>query len=165
MPKSRLECCLALKKFLEYAVAEHRQPQSFLISEKDYLKIRGADSKSRKRPSSPMPRCLADKSCWKRTTSSKSAGCLSTASWEVAFITRATNDDGEPQLRVTKGKTYNTRGGVKEETDPRWLEAVPVDGTTFGLVEGWDRFTQAATDRDRGRWPRAVLRRLPYGRS
>ena len=26
MPKSRLECCLALKKFLEYAVAEHRQP-------------------------------------------------------------------------------------------------------------------------------------------
>ena len=41
-----------------------------------------------------------------------------TRSWEVAFITRATNDDGEPQLRVTKGKVYNTRGGVKEETDP-----------------------------------------------
>ena len=39
---------------------------------------------------------------------------------------RVTNDDGEPQLRVTKGKTYNTRGGVKEETDPRWLEAVAV---------------------------------------
>ena len=28
MPKSRLECCLALKNFLEFAVAEHRQPQS-----------------------------------------------------------------------------------------------------------------------------------------
>ena len=40
-------------------------------------------------------------------------------SWEVAFISIATNDDGEPQLRVTKGKTYNTSGGVKEETDPR----------------------------------------------
>ena len=49
MPKSRLECCLALKKFLEYAVAEHRQPQSYLISEKDYLELRGADGKSRKK--------------------------------------------------------------------------------------------------------------------
>ena len=37
-------------------------------------------------------------------------------SWEVAFITRATNDEGEHQLRVTKGKIYKTRGGVKEET-------------------------------------------------
>ena len=27
MPRSRLECSLALKKFLEYAVAEHRQPE------------------------------------------------------------------------------------------------------------------------------------------
>ena len=48
-------------------------------------------------------------------------------SWEVAFITRATNDDGEPQLRVTKGKTYNTCGGVEAQADPRWLEAVAVD--------------------------------------
>ena len=45
----------------------------------------------------------------------------------MAFITQATNDDGEPQLRLTKSKTYNTLGGVKEETDPRWLEAVAVD--------------------------------------
>ena len=60
-------------------------------------------------------------------------------SWEVAFINRATNKDGEPQLRVTKGKTYNTRGGVKEETEPRWLEAVAIDGSTFGLVEGWEQ--------------------------
>ena len=46
---------------------------------------------------------------------------------EAAFITHATEEDGEPQLRVTKGKTYNTRGRIKEETDPRWLEAVAVD--------------------------------------
>ena len=59
-------------------------------------------------------------------------------SWEVAFINRATNEDDEPQLRVTKGKTYNARGGVKG-TDPRWLEAVAVHGTTFGMVENWDR--------------------------
>lgn len=56
-------------------------------------------------------------------------------SWEVGFITQATNDDGETQLRVTNSKTNNTRGGEKGETDPRWLEAVAVDGTTFGLVE------------------------------
>ena len=41
--------------------------------------------------------------------------------WEIEFIALATNDDGEHQLRVTKGKTYNTRGGVKEQTEPRWL--------------------------------------------
>jgi len=45
----------------------------------------------------------------------------------VAFITQATNDDGEPQLRVIKSKSYNTHGGVKEETDPPWLEAVAFD--------------------------------------
>ena len=57
----------------------------------------------------------------------------------MGFITQATNDDGEPQLRVTKSKTNNTRGVVKVETDPRWLEAVAVDGTTFGLVENWEQ--------------------------
>ena len=81
-------------------------------------------------------------------------------SWEVAFITQAANDDGEPQLRVTKGKTYNTRGGVKEETDPRWLEAVAVDGTTFGLVENWEQLTLPQTVS--GKTLGAVLRRLPY---
>ena len=57
-------------------------------------------------------------------------------SWEVAFITRVNNDDGEPQLRVTKGKTYNTRGGVKEETDPRWLEAVAAARRPSRVEEG-----------------------------
>ena len=42
-------------------------------------------------------------------------------SWEVAFINRVTNEDGEPKLRVTKGKTYNTRTGGKKETEPRWI--------------------------------------------
>ena len=57
MPKSRLECCLALKKFLEYAVAEHRQPKAFLVSDRDYLEVRGADGKSRKKLFSPMQKC------------------------------------------------------------------------------------------------------------
>ena len=79
---------------------------------------------------------------------------------QVAFITRATNDDDEPQLRVTKGKTYNTRGGVKEETDPRWLEAVAVDGSTFDLVESWDQLKLPPTVS--GKTLGNVLRRLPY---
>ena len=41
---------------------------------------------------------------------------------EVAFMTHVAKDDCETQLRVTKGKTFNTRGGVKEETDHRFLE-------------------------------------------
>ena len=63
-------------------------------------------------------------------------------------------------LRVTKGKTYNTRGGVKEETDPRWLEAVAVDNSTFGLVENWDQLKLPPTVS--GKTLGAVLRRLPY---
>ena len=162
MPKSRLECCLALKKFLEYAVAEHRQPQAFLVPEKDYLKIRGADAKSRKKAVLTdaevleLIRLLPEN--WANVI--KICRVFGVRSWEVGFITQATNDDGEPQLRVTKGKTYNTRGGVKEETDPRWLEAVAVDGTTFGLVENWEQLTLPQTVS--GKTLGAYLRRLPY---
>ena len=80
--------------------------------------------------------------------------------WEIEFITRANNDDDEHQLRVIKGKVYNTRGGVKEETDPRWLEAVAVDNSTFGLVENWDQLKLPPTIS--GKTLGAVLRRLPY---
>jgi len=162
MPKSRLECCLALKKFLEYAVAEHRQPQSFLVPEADYLKIRGADAKSRKKAVLTDAEVLELIRLLPETWANVIKICrvFGVRSWEVAFITRATNDDGEPQLRVTKGKTYNTRGGVKEETDPRWLEAVAVDGSTFGLVESWDQLKLPPTVT--GKSLGAVLRRLPY---
>ena len=162
MPKSRLECCLALKKFLEYAVAEHRQPQSFLVPEKDYLKIRGADAKSRKKAVLTDAEVLELIRMLPETWANVIKICrvFGVRSWEVGFITQATNDDGEPQLRVTKGKTYNTRGGVKEETDPRWLEAVAVDGTTFDLVENWDQLKLPPTVS--GKTLGAVLRRLPY---
>ena len=78
----------------------------------------------------------------------------------MKFINRIVIEDGEPQLRVTKGKTYNTRGGVKEETDPRWLEAVAVDDTTFGLVENCDQLMLPPTVT--GKTLGAVLRRHPY---
>ena len=162
MPKSRLECCLALKKFLEYAVAEHRQPQAFLVPEKDYLKIRGADSKSRKKAVLTDDEVLELIRLLPETWGNVIKICrvFGVRSWEVEFITRATNDDGEPQLRVTKGKTYNTRGGVKEETDPRWLEAVAVDGTTFNLVDEWSQLKLPPTVS--GKTLGNVLRRLPY---
>ena len=162
MPKSRLECCLALKKFLEYAVAEHRQPQAFLISEKDYLEVRGADSKRRKKAVLTDTEVLELIRVLPETWGNVIKICrvFGVRSWEVSFITRATNDDGEPQLRVTKGKTYNTRGGVKEETEPRWLEAVAVDGSTFDLVESWDQLKLPPTVS--GKTLGAVLRRLHY---
>jgi len=61
---------------------------------------------------------------------------------------------------VTKGKTYNNRAGVKEKTEPRWLEAVTANGETSGLVEGWDELSLPATVS--GKTFGAILRRLPY---
>ena len=162
MPKSRLECCLALKKFLEYAVAEHRQPQSFLISEKDYLKTRGADGKSRKKA------VLADDEVvelirllpepWGNVV--KISRVFGVRPWEIEFVRQANNDAGEPQLRVIKGKTFTSRSGVKEQTEPRWLESVAVNRTTFDLVQHWDQITLPKTVS--GKTLGNILRRLPY---
>ena len=162
MPKSRLECCLALKKFLEFAVAEHRQPQAFLISEKDYLKTRGADGKSRKKAVlsddevMELIRLLPE--TWGNVV--KISRVFGVRPWEIEFVRQANNDAGEPQLRVIKGKTFTTRSGVKEQTEPRWLEPVAVNGTTFDLVENWDQVTLPKTVS--GKTLGNILRRLPY---
>ena len=162
MPKSRLECCLALKKFLEYAVAEHRQPKAFLVSDKDYLEVRGADGKSRKKAVVTdaevleLIRLLPES--WGNVV--KISRVLGVRPWEIEFIARANNDDGKPQLRVIKGKTFTTRSGVKEETEPRWLEAVAVNGSTFDLVQNWDQITLPKTVS--GKTLGNILRRLPY---
>ena len=109
-----------------------------------------AHSKRGRRLSSPTPRCRNRYECSRRpgATSSKSAGCWCPLLGGV-LITRATNDDGVP----VPTKTYNTRGGVKEETEPRWLEAVAVDGSTFDLVENWAQLKLPPTvsGRPRGR--------------
>jgi integrase len=162
MPKSRLECCLAIKKFVEFAVAEHRQPQAFLISEKDYLELRGADGKRRKKAVLTdyevieLIRLLPES--WGNVV--KISRVFGVRPWEIEFIRSANNDDGEPQLRVTKGKTYNNRAGVKEETEPRWLEPIAVNGTTFDLVQNWDQLSLPPTVS--GKTLGAYLRRLPY---
>ena len=82
------------------------------------------------------------------------------APWEIEFIKRANNDDGEPQLRVIKGKTFTTRSGVKEQTEPRWLESVAVNGTTFDLVQNWEQLTLPQTVS--GKTLGNILRRMPY---
>ena len=162
MPKSRLECCLALKKFLEYAVAEHRQPKAFLVSDKDYLEVRGADGKSRKKAVLTdaevleLIRLLPES--WANVV--KISRVFGVRPWEIEHIARATNDDGNHQLRVIKGKTFTSRSGVKKETEPRWLEAVAVDGTTFELVQNWDQLTLPTTVS--GKTLGNILRRLPY---
>ena len=162
MPKSRLECCLAIKKFVEFAVAEHRQPQAFLISEKDYLELRGADGKRRKKAvltddeMMELIRLLPES--WGNVV--KISRVFGVRPWEIEFITRANNDDDEHQLRVIKGKTYNNRAGVKEETEPRWLEPVAVNDTTFDLVQNWDQLSLPPTVS--GKTLGAFLRRLPY---
>jgi hypothetical protein len=63
-------------------------------------------------------------------------------------------------LRGIKGKTFTTRSGVKEQTEPRWLEAVAVNGTTFDLVQTWYQLTLPQTVS--GKTLGNILRRLPY---
>mgnify|MGYP001292433806 CR=1 FL=1 len=162
MPKSRLECCLAIKKLIEFAVAEHHQPQAFLISEKDYLELRGADGKRKKKAvltdDEVMELIQLLPESWGNVV--KISRVFGVRPWEISFIKRANNDDGEHQLRVIKGKTFTTRSGVKEETEPRWLEPVPINGTTFDLVQNWDHLSLPLTVS--GKTLGAFLRRLPY---
>ena len=145
-----------------YAVTEHRQPQAFLVSEKDYLKTRGADGKSRKNAVLTddkvleLIRLLPES--WGNVV--KISRMVGVRPWEIESIACANNDDGMPQLRVIKGKTFTTRSGVKEETEPRWLEAVAVNGSTFDLVEGWEQLKLPPTVS--GKTLGAHLRRLPY---
>ena len=39
----------------------------------------------------------------------------------------------------------HNRAGFKEETEPRWLEPVAVNGTTFDLVQNWDQLSLPPT--------------------
>ena len=153
---------MAIKKSVEFAVTEHRQPQAFLISEKDYLELRGADGKRRKQAvltdDEVMELIQLLPESWGNVV--KISRVFGVRPWEISFIKRANNDDGEPQLRVIKGKTYNNRAGVKEETEPRWLEPVAVNGTTFDLVQNWDQLSLPPTVS--GKPLGAFLRRLPY---
>ena len=164
MPKSRLECCLALKKFLEFGVAEHRQPQAFLIPEREYMLLRGPDGKQRRKAvlsdDQMMKLIKLLPEPWANVV--KVCRVYGVRPWEVAFIQRLTKPDGRPQLYVTKGKVFTTRGGVKDETSPRWLAPIPVNGTSFDLLENWDQLSWPPTIS--GKMLGNKLRLLPYWR-
>ena len=61
---------------------------------------------------------------------------------------------------VSPRARHTTPAAGQGRADPRWLEAVAVDGTTFGLVENWDQLKLPPTVT--GKSLGAVLRRLPY---
>ena len=133
MPKSRLECALALKKFLEYAVSRHRQPQCWLLSEADYSELKGDGGERADRAvlsdDQVMQLITLLPEEWANVV--KSVRVFGFRAWEQDVTVRKLNGDGEQQLFVTKGKTYITRSGIKKRTKPRWLEPIPVNGTTF----------------------------------
>ena len=162
MPKSRLECALALKKFLEYAVSRHRQPQCWLLSEADYSELKGDGGERADRA------VLSDDQVMQLITFLpeewanvvKSVRVFGFRAWEQDVTVRKLNGDGEIQLFVTKGKTYITRSGVKKRTKPRWLEPIPVNGTTFDLVKTWDTLQWPPTVN--GKALGAQLRKLEF---
>ena len=162
MPKSRLECCLALKKFLEYAVAEHRQPQAFLISEGDYMLLRGPDGKQRRKAVLSDDQVMKVLEMLPESWGNVVKVCrvYGVRPWEISFIKKRIKPDGRPQLYVTKGKVFTTRSGVKDETSPRWLAPLPVNGTSFDLLENWDQLSWPPTVS--GKTLGAKLRLYPY---
>jgi len=163
-PKSRQECALALKKFTEYAVSRHRQPQCWLLSEEDYFELKG-DGGTRK------PRAvLSDEEVMKvisllpETWANvvKIIRIFGFRAWVHRVIVRRINEVGEPQLFVTEGKTHITRNGVKKKTPARWLMPIPLMGTTFNLVEEWDTLKLPPTVN--GKQLGNALRKLPHWR-
>ncbi len=164
MPKSRLECALAIKKFTEYAVEEHRQPQSWLLTPKEYDLLRGDGGHRQDRAVLSDDEVMKVISLlpehWANVV--KIIRVFGFRAWEHKVIKRRINDEGEPQLFVTEGKTHVTRSGVKKKTRPRWLEPIPINGTTFNLVEQWEtlKLPLSISSKTLGQ----ALRKLPYWR-
>ena len=136
---SRQECCLAIKKLVEYAVDEQHQPQSWLINPRQYEKLRGPLERPAKRAALSDEECLAlfaeldDRNkAWADVVRLQRVYGL--RMWETNHLVVKPNPDraNTPQLFVTKGKTHGSRG-VKRTTEPRFLEAVPVAGQDFDL--------------------------------
>ena len=48
-------------------------------------------------------------------------GVYGIRSWEVAFITRGTNDDGEPQLRLSPKARFTTPEAPRKRPIPAGL--------------------------------------------
>ena len=139
-PSSRLECCLALKRMLEFAVEDCHQPQRWLIGTTEYMRLRGAPPNRADRAALSDAECLQ---LFEELDKKVNRGWGDVARifrvygirmWEMNFLAVRPNWKNEPQLYVTKGKTF-TKKGIKRETNPRFLEPLPVVNETFGLLE------------------------------
>jgi integrase len=141
---SRQECCLALKKLIEFAVEDCHQPQSWIIGQAEYKRLRGG------RPRESPRATLTDEECVQIFTEldkkenrgwgdvARILRIYGVRMWEINFLVVRTNWEGEKQLFVSKGKVYTSQG-VKEVTDPRFLEPVPVANEKFNLLKKIDQ--------------------------
>jgi hypothetical protein len=145
-PASRHDCCLALKTFLDFAVHEHHQPQCWLVSARDYTKLRGTQRKRREKAYLTDEECLALFELLEKDNPSN-PGWANVARlmrvygirmWETNCLVVKPDPKGQLRLFVTVGKVYATRG-TKRANDPRWLAPVPVAGQIFDLVGAVNR--------------------------
>ena len=163
-PKSREECALALKKFTEFAVSRHRQPQCWLLSEEDYFELKGDGGTREPRAVLSDEEVMKVISLLPETWANvvKIIRIFGFRAWEHRVIVRRINEAGEPQLFVTEGKTHISRRGVKKKTPARWLVPIPLMGNTFNLVEEWETLKLPPTVN--GKQLGNELRKLPYWR-
>ncbi len=163
-PKSRQECALALKKFTEFAVSRHRQPQCWLLSEEDYFELKGDGGTREPRAVLSDEEVMKVISLLPETWANvvKIIRIFGFRAWEHRVIVRRINEAGEPQLFVTEGKTHISRRGVKKKTPARWLVPIPLMGNTFNLVEEWETLKLPPTVN--GKQLGNELRKLPYWR-
>jgi integrase len=138
-PASRQECALAIKKLTEFAVHVCHQPQSWLVNPFEYAKLRGARQKAQRRA------VLEDDECLKifAELAQEAPDWIDVARvmrvfgirpWEMNHLVVKKNWEGEERVFCTKGKTFTSKG-VKRSTEPRFLEAIPVAGEQFDLLE------------------------------
>ena len=114
MPKSRLGAACAERAWISPSLSI--VGPSIPDSEKDYLKTRGADGKSRKKAvltDDEVLSCSIVPESWGNVA--KISRVFGVRPWEIEFIRQANNDDGEPRLRVSRTGP-SPHAGSEEET-------------------------------------------------
>ena len=137
LPASRIECSLAIKNLLQYAVSRHPQPQSWILNEFDYEELRG------KKPKSRVKAILNDFEIlnlvnviedmnphWANAI--KLLALYGLRPVELQHLSVKRNPHGDWQLWCDYQKTVNGK-----KTAPRWLLPVPLVDPLGKRVQ-WD---------------------------
>jgi len=138
-PASRQECALAIKKLTEFAVHVCHQPQSWLINPFEYARLRGAKPPAQKRAVLEDDECLKvfaelEKVAPDWVDVARVMRVFGIRPWEMNHLVVKKDWEGVDKVFCTKGKTFTSKG-VKRTTEPRYLEAIPVAGEQFDLLE------------------------------